>query len=721
MLSDLPASDDALTNTPTRLASARTPSVAPSANGRGVSRAPVLLHHLSANLNIAEVSDRWLNAFNYERADVVGRSICEFMTTESGDYAHRRLAQLAHAGECDDVPFDFVTNYGDVVAMTVAINAERDDRGALIGILLASSRTPDTTKTTESPVATINDVDDLQRRLFTESEFNLAILEKTTDGLIRVDRDGRVVLLNTAAQRMLGVTDTQGNMRPLQHLLPLFDPLTHEPLDPLNPSNSEDRPWVSNTARIELSDRELNAEVRSCQLFTRDGDKDGHLVALSDVSEARKLRDTICFQANHDDLTGLYNRHEFSRRLKQLIEQMHDEQENHVLCYIDIDQFRLINDTCGHTAGDELLRQFGELLSHGVRGEDTLARMGNDQFALLLRGCSTFHAQRRTRALLDRLSAFRFPWEAKRFRITVSIGLVAIDSRSNSAEVALRAADSACISARANGRNRFVVFDAQDDRYCRHYGDLKWMRRVEAALEEDRFVLHAQSIRALNDNSAPDNYEILLRMVDRDGNDVAPGRFLPAVERFNLSAAVDRWVVSHALKAIREAESSTPSTRFWTINLSGQSLSDRLFQDYLFAQLAKNETPPGKVCFEITETAAIAEMDRAVEFMNALRERGCAIALDDFGSGLSSYAYLKNLPVDIVKIDGQFVRDIAHSEVAEAMVRSINEIAQLMGKRTVAEYVEDNDILQRLMGVGVDYVQGYGIGRPVPMCEVLKR
>ncbi|MFK8015851.1 MAG: EAL domain-containing protein [Gammaproteobacteria bacterium] len=689
------------------------------AETRVFGRVPVLLHHLSANCDVMQVSDRWLRAFHYERSEVIGKPISEFMTSESGDYANRRLAQLAAAGDCEDVPFDFITGHGEVVAMTVAISAERDETGAMVGILFVAvehkQREPVDTPRVEPLVD-----DELEQRLFDEREFNVAILDKVADALIRVDANGKVELINPAAERMLSVTNAQAHLQPLSQLLPLFDPLTDEPLDPLARVASDERPWVSNTTNIQLPDRELNAEIRTSALNGRDGKLNGYVIVLSDVSEAHKLRDAICFQAIHDNLTGLYNRHEFSRRLKQLIEQIHDEQDRHVLCYIDIDQFRLINDTCGHAAGDELLKQFAELLSHGVRGDDTLARIGNDQFALLLRGCSTFHAQRRTRALLDRLSAFRFQWEAKRFRITVSIGLVPIDVRSRSAESALRAADSACVSARAAGRNRFVVFDAQDDRYCRHYGDLKWMRRVEAALEEDRFVLHAQPIRALNDNSAPDNFEILLRMVDRDGNDVAPGRFLPAVERFNLSAAVDRWVVKNALAAIRATEEASPDSRFWTINLSGQSLSDRLFQDYLFAELAKNETPPGKVCFEITETAAIAEMDRAIEFMNALRERGCALALDDFGSGLSSYAYLKNLPVDIVKIDGQFVRDIAHSEVAQAMVRSINEIAQLMGKRTVAEYVEDEEILQRLHGVGVDYVQGYGIGRPKPMSEALQ-
>ena len=574
---------------------------------------------------------------------------------------------------------------------------------------------PDITKRPTNQPSAVS-AEDLEARLFDEREFNVAVASCVSDALIRVNEDGRVAHLNAAAERMLGVSNARARQQRTGDLMPMYDPATDRPVDPLT---YEDRPWSSNVAHIHLGERELAVEFRSSRLVSRDGRPAGCLVALKDISEARRLRDAICFQAVHDNLTGLVDRHEFSRQLKQLVEQIHEESERHVLCLLDIDQFRLVNDTCGHAAGDDLLVQLSELLSHGVRDEDTLARIGSDQFVFLLRGCSTFHAQRRTRALLDRLSAFRFQWEAKRFRITVSIGLVTIDARTHSAESALRAADGACVSARASGRNRFAVFDADDDRYCRHFGDLKWMRRVEAALEEDRFVLHAQPIRALNDDAAPDNYEILVRMVDRDGSLIPPGQFLPAVERFNLCATLDRWVVRHALVAVRDAETLAPAQRFWTINLSGQSLSDRLFQDYLFAELARNQIEPGKVCFEITETAAIAEMDRAIEFMNDLRERGCTLALDDFGSGLSSYAYLKNLPVDIVKIDGQFVRDIAHSEIALAMVRSINEIAQLMGKRTIAEYVEDDDILARLHSVGVDYVQGYGIGRPRDLASLV--
>jgi diguanylate cyclase (GGDEF)-like protein/PAS domain S-box-containing protein len=687
---------------------------------RVLQRAPALLHHLSKDGYVMQVSDRWLNAFGYERAEIIGRHIGEFMTAESADYARRRLAQLANAGDCDDIPFDFVTANGEVRAMTVALNAERDVNDEVVGLLLAVQpallgETADAGSVV-LPVNTDHTPSDADDRLFEERCLNVALMDNMSDALIRTDADGQVVQINSAAERILGTVNANVQSLPVADILPLADPANGEKVNPLDQAT---RPWITTCLDVLLDGREISADVRTVRIQNPDGECTGHVILLSDVSETRKLRDTICFQAEHDALTGLCNRHEFSRRLKRLIEQIHDEQDRHVLCFLDIDQFSLINDTCGHAAGDELLKQFGDLLSHGIRGDDTLARIGNDQYTLLLRGCSTFHAQRRTRALLDRLDAFRFQWEAKRFRITVSIGLVPIDIRSTSAESALRAAESACASARAAGRNRFVVFDAQDDRYCRHFGDLKWMRRVESALEENRFVLFAQPIRPIDGEGSADNHEILLRMVDRDGENVPPGRFLPAVERFNLSTAVDRWVVRHALEAIADADHDSNNERFWTINLSGQSLSDRVFQDFLFAQLNKNRIRAGKVCFEITETAAIAQMDRAIEFMNALREKGCALALDDFGSGLSSYAYLKNLPVDIVKIDGQFVRDIAHSDVAQAMVRSINEIAQLMGKRTVAEYVEDDVILERLKSVGVNYVQGYGIGHPRPMAELI--
>ena len=694
------------------------------ASASSVQRMPALLHHLSPDGFVMQVSDRWLRSFAYERVEVIGRHIGDLMTAESANYVHEKLKHIALGPDCDDLPLDFVTAHGEVRAMNVSVSGQWTDDDALAGIFLVGQPAqneagplPDRslTEAQNRPPAAPEPDAAREALLYSERQLRIAVFDNMSDALIRTDARGRIESLNAAAERLLGTSTANALRRPIQDLLPIIDPTSGEVMDVLA---HRERPWVSNCVPIQLEDRDVTADLRTVRLHDAQSTLTGHLVLLCDLSETRKLRDTICFQAEHDALTGLFNRHEFSRRLKRLIEQIHDDQERHALCYIDIDQFRLINDTCGHAAGDELLRQFGELLSHGIRGDDTLARIGNDQYTLLLRGCSAFHAQRRTRALLDRLDAFRFQWEAKRFRITVSIGLVPIDVRTQGAEGALRAAESACQSARAAGRNRFVVFDAQDDRYCRHFGDLKWMRRVESALEENRFTLHAQPIRALGPDAPADNYELLVRMVDRAGKDVAPGQFLPAVERFNLSAALDRWVVREALTAISRIEAESPAPRFWTINLSGQSLSDRLFQDFLLAQLNKNDVAAGKVCFEITETAAIAQMDRAIDFMNALRERGCALALDDFGSGLSSFAYLKNLPVDIVKIDGQFVRDIAHSEVAEAMVQSINQIAQLMGKRTVAEYVENNAILDRLRAVGVDFVQGYGIGMPRPITEI---
>ncbi|MFK7888645.1 MAG: EAL domain-containing protein [Gammaproteobacteria bacterium] len=722
MLGDTPEREPApriMPSRPAALGAARLAQAQTLPGEHIVERAPALLHHLSTDGYVMQVSDRWLHAFGYERAEIIGHHIGDFMTSESADYARRRLTQLADAGDCDDIPFDFVTSNGEVRAMTVALNAERDATDRVVGLLLAVQNAQLTASTGSDAATVAADAavqEDPDGRLFEERYLNVALMENMTDALVRTDADGLVVQINSSAERILGRPNANVQALPVAELLPLIDPVSGNNVDPLT---HQTRSWVTTSLQLRLDGREISADVRTIHLNDRNGQGCGHLILLSDVSETRKLRDAICFQAEHDALTGLHNRHEFSRRLKRLIEQIHDEQDRHVLCFLDIDQFSLINDTCGHAAGDELLKQFGDLLSHGIRGDDTLARIGNDQYTLLLRGCSTFHAQRRTRALLDRLDAFRFQWEAKRFRITVSIGLVPIDIRSQSAENALRAGESACASARAAGRNRFVVFDAQDDRYCRHFGDLKWMRRVESALEENRFVLYAQPIRPIHGDASMDNHEILLRMVDRNGDNVPPGRFLPAVERFNLSTAVDRWVVRNALESIARADHDGDDARFWTINLSGQSLSDRVFQDFLFAQLNKNKIRAGKVCFEITETAAIAQMDRAIEFMNALRETGCTLALDDFGSGLSSYAYLKNMPVDIVKIDGQFVRDIAHSDVAQAMVRSINEIAQLMGKRTVAEYVEDEVILERLESVGVDYVQGYGIGRPRPMSEII--
>lgn len=440
------------------------------------------------------------------------------------------------------------------------------------------------------------------------------------------------------------------------------------------------------------------------------------------LGERQLFVSEIEYQATHDALTGLINRSEFERRLQHLLDSTCTSLSTHALCYLDLDQFKIVNDHCGHTAGDQLLRQLAHLFQARVRQRDTLARLGGDEFGVLLESCTPEQAQRLATELRQVVEEFRFVWEEKSFYIGVSIGLVAIDRHSDSVAAVLRAADSACYVAKDAGRNRIHVFDEQDQDLAKRRGEFLWVTRIPQALEENRFMLYAQAIFPLHPGAViGTHYELLLRLQDSDGRIIAPGVFLPAAEHYQLAVRLDRWVVATALQRLTHHPLFLDSVALCAINLSGQSMGDAEFLAFLLQQLDETGFPAERLCFEITETAAIANLVEAIRFMNALKQRGCRFALDDFGSGLSSFAYLKNLPVDFVKIDGLFVKNITDDPLDLAMVRSINEIGQLMGKQTVAEFVENDTVLAKLRELGVDYGQGYGVGRPQPLSDLLEQ
>lgn len=438
------------------------------------------------------------------------------------------------------------------------------------------------------------------------------------------------------------------------------------------------------------------------------------LVSCEDISETKILSEQLEYQAKHDSLTGLINRAEFERRLRRVLSEELPKEE-HALCYLDLDQFKVINDTCGHLAGDELLRRISDLLNTVIRKRDTLARLGGDEFAVLLEHCPLDQARRVANDLLETIQSFRFAWEGKRFDVGVSIGLVPIYGNEGTLSNLLSAADEACYAAKDAGRNRVHVYHPDDVELTRRRGEMQWVGEINGALEEDRFRLAVQPIKYLGneaDGYVGNHCELLLRMEDQDGKIIMPGSFLPAAERYNLSVKLDKWVVKSAFRWLLENPKEMLDLKLCSINLSGHSIDDPEFLDFLLQQFQHGKVPPEKICFEITETAAIANLRDAITFIHALKEIGCYFALDDFGTGLSSFNYLKNLPVDFLKIDGSFVRDILRDPIDFAMVRSINEIGQVMGKKTIAEFVENTDILEALSGIGINYAQGYAIGRP---------
>ncbi len=438
------------------------------------------------------------------------------------------------------------------------------------------------------------------------------------------------------------------------------------------------------------------------------------IAQVQDITEAHNLSDELSYQASHDALTELVNRREFERRLARVLDHVEEERSEHAILYIDLDQFKIVNDTCGHTAGDELLHQIANIMEDKIRQRDTLARIGGDEFGVLMEHCNIKQAMRVANVIREAVEEFRFAWGDQAFSIGASIGVSPINMSINNITEILKQADAACYAAKESGRNRVHLYHEKDTSFAKRYGDMQWVTRINSALEQHRFHLYAQPIMNI-ESSETTHYELLLRMEDEAGAIIPPGAFLPAAERYNLISKLDRWVLNSAFHWLKDISVTDEPISFCSINLSGQNLGDDQFRAYVINKLKETKIDTSKVCFEITETAAIANLNNAMEFIITLKGMGCLFALDDFGSGVSSFAYLKNLPVDFLKIDGMFVKDIVDDPIDFAMVKSINEISHVMGKKTIAEFVEDDAILEKLRSIGVDYAQGYGIGMPAPL------
>jgi len=430
----------------------------------------------------------------------------------------------------------------------------------------------------------------------------------------------------------------------------------------------------------------------------------------------------LSYQATHDALTGLVNRREFERRLEKALTSAREQGRAHALCYLDLDQFKIVNDTCGHVAGDELLRQLTVLLQSKVRDADLLARLGGDEFGVLLENCPLEQAQIVADLLRQTVKDFHFVWQNKAFVIGVSIGLVPLTQDCESLASVLSCADSACYAAKDLGRNRVHVYRVEDSEMAQRQGEMNWVARITHAIEENRFRLYYQTIMPLADaGNEGSHFEILLRMLSDQGELIPPMAFIPAAERYNLMPSIDRWVVSTAFGLYWKIlpKNALNQRHTCTVNLSGPSLCDDHFLEFIKRQFALYQVPYDHICFEITETAAISNLSRAMEFIGELRSQGCRFSLDDFGSGLSSFTYLKNMPVDYLKIDGSFVRDMVNDPMDAAMVVAINQVGHVMGLKTIAEFVETDAVLELLREMGVDFAQGYGIEHPRPLEDLI--
>lgn len=556
----------------------------------------------------------------------------------------------------------------------------------------------------------------LVNELLVEKEHAFVVLNSIGDAVITTDAQGIVEYFNPVAERLLGISRTEALGKPLAGVYRARDERSGDTAaGNLTRMIKADAPpaGFGQYTLASASGEHFVVEQSAAPLRDEAGRVRGSVIVLRNVTESRNIEARLTWQASHDALTGLLNRSAFERRLHDLVADAHAGQGPHALVYLDLDQFKIVNDTCGHAAGDQLLRNLSNSMGDWTSEGATIARLGGDEFGILLPRLGENEAQGVAEALIRRIQGMPFTWEGRRFVIGASAGVVVLSEAIADAQEALRAADSGCYAAKDEGRNRVRVYRTTDEDLQRRHGEMQWVSRVHDAFEHDRFFLVAQPIVGLGANAGKNVFELLVRLRDPDGSTVPPGLFLPAAERYGVMPSLDRWVVRRAFQMLRGYLAGAPQGEVhFHINLSGASINDDLFIDFLRDQFAASGVPAESVCFEITETAAVSNLQRAARFINQMRALGCEFALDDFGSGLSSFRYLKNLPVDLLKIDGAFVKNMATDPVDRAMVASINQIGHVLGIRTVAEYVEDAQSLEMLRALGVDFAQGYHLGRP---------
>lgn len=559
--------------------------------------------------------------------------------------------------------------------------------------------------------------------LFHQKELAEVTIRSIGDAVITTDVASRVEYLNPVAERMTGWNNQEARGRPLREVFNIVDGIHLQPqTNPMETCLRENRVvgLDNNTVLIRRDGGRHFIEDSAAPIRDREGRLVGGVLVFYDTTEAHQAGHLIAYHSTHDSLTGLINRREFEHRLAALLAHASAHPDAHALMYMDLDQFKVINDTCSHRAGDQLMRQVSQTLRNHVRDNDLLARLGGDEFGLLVEHCSLERAVRIAESIRAAVAEFQFTWEDSAFDVRLSIGLVPFAGGGLSPAELLGQADAACHAAKDKGRDRIQVYESGDLDMARRHGEMRWVARITKALAEDRFQLFCQPIRPLVADGRRHG-EVLVRMLDEDGRLIPPGDFIPPAERYGLMPALDRWVVRNALRALGERHRAGAGEQagILAINLSGATLGDEDIEPFLRGQMALAGVPTSALCFEVTETAAVANLGEAAYLIRALQAAGCHFALDDFGSGMSSFMYLKQLPVNYLKIDGSFVRNIVGDPVSLAMVQSIHAVGKAMGIHTIAEYVENDAILRRLENLGVEYAQGYAVGRPEPLDRYL--
>jgi diguanylate cyclase (GGDEF)-like protein/PAS domain S-box-containing protein len=565
---------------------------------------------------------------------------------------------------------------------------------------------------------TLTDITERKRAetaVFQAKERAQVTLQSIGDAVITTDSEGRIDYMNPVAESLTGWENREAQTQLIGDVLTVVDEATRVASEsPVMRCLREGRilGLSEHTVLVNRRGQELAIQDSAAPIRDRAGNLIGAVMVFHDVSKERRLHRALHYQACHDALTGLINRREFENRLTAAVESARqDPGSRHALLYLDLDQFKLVNDTCGHPAGDQLLKQITGVLQSRVRSGDTLARLGGDEFGILLQSCSLDQALRIAESLRQAIRDFRFIWQDGVLEVGASIGIVEITNDTPTVANVMSAADVACYSAKDLGRNRVQLYKPDD--VPERHREMHWVSKLARACDESRFELFYQPIVPIGATvHEREHFELMLRLRDESGALVTPAEFIPAAERYNVMPSIDRWVVRQALDRLVHRIGAGVKPFTIAVNLSGTSLNDERFLEYLIAELSNNELVAGAMCFEITETAAIANLGNVVYFMRELKARGCHFALDDFGSGLSSFMYLKTLPVDYLKIDGQFVENVTRDRVDRSMVEAISQVGKTMGIQTIAERVESPEVLAELGRLGVGYAQGFHIARP---------
>lgn len=649
-----------------------------------------------------------------DRVELVGRRLADLVPPEYSDLVSENM-QRRLAGEvtAERYEIEIVGLQGQVSRLEIAssvIDYEGGPALLVTGVEIMPTQTVPALRQLPAQAAAAGAV----------SSLHLFALDSLAESVLVTDVDGHISYLNSAAAHLTGSDVGSAIGKKLEEIMSLVDETDRRLLsDPVRQVLTTGSP-VSLSRRALLLSR-TNGSERSIELSAspiRGADKEvaGAVILLHDVTELRGLARQMSYQATHDALTGLVNRREFQRRLEEAVDSAHRGDGQHVLCYLDLDRFKVVNDTSGHLAGDSMLREVAKILRDAVRDSDTVARLGGDEFGMLLIGCPLEKARQIADDVCRAVADYRFVWKDKIFNIGTSIGLVEVGRESGTPEDLMAAADSACYVAKKQGTGRVAVYSARDEAMARHTGEIQWLQRLQTALKENRFQLYHQPIvPAYGENGGGPAMEVLVRLQDEEGHEVPPADFVRAAERYRLMGLVDRWVVQTTLAALGRGAIPVPSTRSVAINISGQTLADVQFLEFVVECLDSTGVTPAQVCFEITESAVVANMDHARRFVAVLHGMGCQFALDDFGSGVGSFSNLKNLRMDFLKIDGSFMRNLAQDTVNQAMVTAMIKLARTLNFKVIAEQVEDAAAVDAARRMGVDFLQGYAIGKPVPL------